>query len=119
MSTETSDYEDQLNRLRGFVDERDWSQFHDPKNLAMALTGEVGELVEHFQWLSNEESDALPPETREQVRRELADVQIYLMLLADRLNVDLMGAVNAKIRENARKYPAEQVRGRSNKYDDL
>ena len=57
MSASTSDYDDQLNQVRGFVDERDWSQFHDPKNLAMALTGEVGELVEHFQWLTNEESD--------------------------------------------------------------
>ena len=101
------------------MSERDWSQFHSPKNLAMALTGEVGELVEHFQWLSIEASDALDNDTRNDVRRELADVQIYLMLLAERLDIDLMEAVSEKIEENAVKYPVERARGRSDKYSDL
>ncbi|MCS4503956.1 nucleotide pyrophosphohydrolase [Arhodomonas aquaeolei] len=112
-------YRELVDALRAFVDERDWSQFHSPKNLAMALTGEVGELVEHFQWLSGEDSDALDPETRAEVRRELADVQIYLMLLANRLDIDLMDAVRDKIPENAAKYPAERARGHSRKYDRL
>lgn len=116
---ETPEYQDLIRQLRGFVDERDWSQFHSPKNLAMALTGEIGELVEHFQWLSSEASDALDATTRHDVRRELADVQIYLMLLADRLDVDLMQAVADKIEENALKYPAHRARGRSDKYDKL
>ena len=116
---ETPEYQDLIRQLRGFVDERAWSQFHSPKNLAMALTGEIGELVEHFQWLSSEASDALDATTRHDVRRELADVQIYLMLLADRLDVDLMQAVADKIEENALKYPAHRARGRSDKYDKL
>lgn len=119
MSTKASGYENVLDRLLGFVNERDWSQFHSPKNLAMALTGELGELVEHFQWLSCEESDALDAATLDEVRRELADVQIYLMLLASRLDIDLMDAVSKKIEENAGKYPVERARGRSNKYNDL
>ncbi|MEX0607123.1 MAG: nucleotide pyrophosphohydrolase [Halofilum sp. (in: g-proteobacteria)] len=119
MSTETNEYEELLGRLRNFASERDWSQFHTPKNLAMALTGEVGELVEHFQWLSSEASDSLDAEAQREVRRELADVQIYAMLLADRLGIDLMEAVRDKIEENEGKYPAERARGRSNKYNDL
>lgn len=106
-------------RLQHFVDEREWSRFHSPKNLAMALTGEVGELVEHFQWLDGEASEALEPGTREAVRRELADVQIYLMLLAGRLDMDLLEAVDDKIDENESKYPADKARGRSDKYTNL
>ena len=106
-------------RLQHFVDERDWSRFHSPKNLAMALTGEVGELVEHFQWLDGEASEALEPETREAVRRELADVQIYLMLLAARMDMDLLEAVDDKVDENDKKYPADKARGRSDKYTNL
>ena len=119
MPTKTSEYKKVRDRLLEFVSERDWSQFHSPKNLAMALTGEVGELVEHFQWLSIEASDALDNDTRNDVRRELADVQIYLMLLAERLDIDLMEAVSEKIEENAVKYPVERARGRSDKYSDL
>ncbi len=119
MSTESDDYKELLGRLRAFVGERDWSQFHTPKNLAMALTGEVGELVEHFQWLDAAASDSLDADTLREVRRELADVQIYAMLLADRLGIDLMEAIRDKIEENEGKYPAEQARGRSNKYNDL
>jgi len=108
-----------LERLREFVSERDWDQYHSPKNLAMALTGEVGELVEHFQWLTESESRELPETTVQAVREEIADVQIYLMLLADRLGLDLLDAVDDKIRTNEAKYPAHLARGSSRKYSDL
>ena len=100
-----------------FRDERDWAQFHSPKNLAMALTGEVGELVEIFQWMTEEESrragDA--PETAAHVRQELADVLIYLVRLADVLGVDLDAAVRDKLADNARRYPVEAARGHNRK----
>ncbi|WP_440997262.1 nucleotide pyrophosphohydrolase [Arhodomonas sp. SL1] len=119
MPEKTNPYPELLDELRAFVKARDWSQFHSPKNLAMALTAEVGELVEPFQWLSGDESDTLDSATRAEVRRELADVQIYLMLLADRLDIDLMDAAGAKIEENAGKYPIDRARGRSSKYNEL
>lgn len=94
--------------LQDFVRARDWEQYHSPKNLAMALTGEVGELVEIFQWLTEEQSRSVArnPETAEAVRDELADVLIYLAELATALDVDLNEAVTAKIAKNAIKYPA-------------
>ncbi len=100
-----------------FATERDWVQFHSPKNLSMALTGEVGELVEIFQWMSPEQSQAAArdPETAQAVRDELADVLIYLVRLADVLGVDLDAAVRDKLRANARRYPADQVRGSNRK----
>lgn len=108
-----------LERLRHFVSERDWEQYHSPKNLAMALTGEVGELVEHFQWLTEAQSRELTGTELQAVREEIADVQIYLMLLADRLGLDLLDAVDDKIRINEDKYPAHLARGSSRKYSDL
>ena len=105
-------------RLAAFAAARDWEQFHSPKNLAMALSVEVAELVEEFQWLSEPESKALDAERRERVRLELADVFIYLLRLADRLDVDLMRAADDKIALNERKYPAERVRGDARKYTE-
>ncbi len=94
--------------LQQFVRARNWEQYHSPKNLAMALTGEVGELVEIFQWLTEEQSRSVAhnPETAEAVRDELADVLIYLVELAAALGVDMNEAVTAKIAKNAIKYPA-------------
>lgn len=94
--------------LQAFADERDWNRFHSPKNLAMALTGELGELVELFQWLTEDESRALArdPARRVALEDELADVQIYLVRLADVLGVDLDAAVRAKLAKNRLKYPA-------------
>ncbi|MGO8755592.1 MAG: nucleotide pyrophosphohydrolase [Gallionellaceae bacterium] len=110
---------DQLKeRLRHFVAERDWDQFHSPKNLSMALIAEAAELVEHFQWLTEEQSANLPPEKLAEVELELADIQIYLVELADRLQLDLMAAVEKKLAINARKYPADKVRGSSKKYTE-
>ena len=104
--------------LRQFAAERDWDQFHSPKNLAMALTVEAAELLEHFQWLTEGTVAELPLETRALVREELADVLLYLVRLTDKLEVDLMQAAREKLELNARKYPAEQVRGSSKKYTE-
>ena len=105
-------------RLREFANERDWDQFHSPKNLAMALIVEAAELVEHFQWLKEEESSSLPPDKLIEVEHELADIQIYLIRLADKLDVDLMKAVASKIELNEKKYPADKARGSSKKYTE-
>jgi dCTP diphosphatase len=105
--------------FRAFVAERDWEQFHSPKNLAMAMAGEVGELLEHFQWLSEDESRQLDPETLQQVTHEIADIQVYLATLSDRLGIAIGPAVAAKMQLNAAKYPPELARGRATKYDRL
>jgi NTP pyrophosphatase (non-canonical NTP hydrolase) len=104
--------------LRTFARERDWDQFHSPKNLSMALIAEAAELVEQFQWLTQEESRNLPEEKLIEVEEELADILIYLVRLADKLNVDLIEAVRKKIKINEQKYPAEKVRGKSKKYSE-
>jgi len=98
-------------RVAAFAAARDWDQFHAPKNLAMALIAECAELVEHFQWLSAEDSAALTEEKRTAVRLELADVLIYLVRIADKLDVDLLEAAREKIAINEKRYPAAQVRG--------
>jgi dCTP diphosphatase len=105
-------------RVAAFAAARDWEPFHSPKNLAMALSVEAAELVEEFQWLTEEQSRALDPERRERVRLELADVFIYLLRIADKLGVDLLAAANDKIVLNEKKYPAERVRGDARKYTE-
>ena len=105
-------------KLRIFVAERDWDQFHSPKNLAMALSVEASELMEHFQWLTEAESRSLAPEKLAAVRDEMADVLVYLVRLADKLDVDLLDAAAKKIAKNAEKYPAAKVRGSMKKYSD-
>lgn len=105
-------------RLRDFARERDWEQFHTPKNLAMALTVEAGELQEIFQWLTEAQSRELNEKQRVQVKEEVADVLLYLCRLCDVLSIDLQEAALAKLARNAEKYPAEQVRGSSAKYTD-
>src|SRR5262245_5832418 len=106
-------------RLADFARERDWEQFHSPKNIATALSVEASELLEIFQWLTEEQSQELPSKTMERVREEAADVQLYLVRLCDLLNVDLAAAVDAKLAANARKYPAHKARGNSKKYNEL
>lgn len=106
-------------RLRRFAAERDWDQFHAPKNLAIALAVEAAELLEHFQWLKEEDSRQLAPEQLAKVREEMADVLLYLIRLADKLDVDLVQAAADKIGRNAQKYPADKARGNSKKYTDL
>jgi len=105
-------------RLRRFAAERDWERFHSPKNLAMALAAEAGELLELFQWLTQDESVSLDERKRREARHELADIFIYLLRLADRLDVDLLQAAAEKIELNEAKYPADRVRGDARKYTE-
>ena len=112
------DFEAMARVLRRFAAERDWDQFHSPKNLAMALNVEAGELLEHFQWLTPEQSQALPPAKLARVAEEIADIQAYLVRIADKLDVDILDAVERKIRQNEAKYPADKVRGDARKYDE-
>lgn len=104
--------------LREFARERDWEQFHSPKNLAMALAAETGELVELFQWLSEEQSACPDPARKQRMGEEMADLLIYLVRLADRLDLDLEQAVHQKLQQNRDKYPASRVRGDARKYDE-
>ncbi|MCA1248077.1 nucleotide pyrophosphohydrolase [Massilia sp. MS-15] len=104
--------------VRTFVDERDWDQFHTPKNLACALSVEAAELLEHFQWLQHGRIEELGADKLVQVRHEMADVLVYLVRLADKLEVDLFAAVQEKMVLNREKYPAEQVRGDARKYHE-
>lgn len=105
-------------KLQAFADERDWDQFHSPKNLSMALSVEASELIECFQWLTEEQSQKLSPEQRQAVIDEMADVQIYLLRLATKLDVNLLEAAEQKIVKNAGKYPADKVKGSSKKYTE-
>ena len=107
-------------QLRSFAKERDWDRFHNPKNLVMALTAEVGELVELFQWLRPEQADVImgSPRSAARVREELADVFIYLLRLAEITGVDLAEAATEKLALNARKYPADKVRGSALRHDE-
>lgn len=107
------------NGLRKFAIARDWQQFHTPKNLAMALSVEAAELLEHFQWLTAEQSQRLDARTRRAVADELADVLLYLTRLADVLEIDPLAAARRKLRLNAKKYPVAKARGNARKYNDL
>ena len=102
-------FSDLQERLRQFADERDWEPFHSPKNLAMALSVEAAELLEHFQWLSESESANVSEQTREEIAAEIADIQIYLAMIAGKLGIDIDQAVHQKIAANALKYPPGQV----------
>jgi dCTP diphosphatase len=105
-------------RIAAFIDERDWEQFHSPKNLAMALSVEVAEIVEHFQWLTEEQSRNLPPEKLAEVREEIGDVLIYLTELADKIGVDPVEAAKAKLEINRQRYPTELTKGKASKYTE-
>jgi len=98
-------------RLLEFANERDWVQFQSPKNLSMALAGEAGELLEHFQWLTQAQSMALSEQKKQEVAFELADILNYLLRIAERLDVDIIDAANRKMDLNEERYPADQVRG--------
>ena len=106
-------------RLREFAKERDWDQFHSPKNFSMAMIVECAELVEHFQWLTDEQSKNLSADTLDEVSLEMADIMIYLIRLADKLDVDLLETVNRKMKLNAEKYPVDKAKGLATKYNKL
>jgi dCTP diphosphatase len=105
--------------LREFAAERDWDKFHSPKNLAAALSVEAAELLERFQWLTEDESRTLPPAELVKVREEMADVLNYLVRLADKLDVNLLEAAREKMTVNAQKYPVEKSRGSAKKYSEI
>ena len=110
---------DQLaGELESFAKERDWNQFHTPKNLAMALTAEAGELLEIFQWLTPEQSRSLDRKKQEELADELGDILIYLVRLSSVSGIDLLGAARAKLEKNKQKYPAPKVKGDPRKYTE-
>ena len=119
MPSKTPDLKDIARRLEDFNRERDWEKFHSPKNLAMALSVEAAELLEVFQWLSEEQSKRLSPEALAAVSEEAADVLLYLIQLSDKLDIDLIAAANKKLVVNAQKYPVSKARGTSKKYTKL
>lgn len=106
-------------RLRDFASARDWIQFHSPKNLAIALSVEAAELLEHFQWVSDNDSLNMPEEKLSKIDEEIADVFLYLIRLADMLKIDLIKAADRKIEVNSQKYPVKKSRGSAKKYTEL
>jgi len=105
--------------LTRFIVERDWDQFHSPRNLAVALAVEAGELLEHFQWTTEEQSKALAQDERHAVAEEMADVFLYLLCLAEKIDVNLLEAAERKLETNRGKYPVEKAKGKSTKYTKL
>lgn len=111
--------EELVQSIRDFARDRDWNKFHSPKNLAMALSVEVAEIVEHFQWLTQSQSDELDREKLAQIEEEIADVMIYLTRLADRLGINPIEAAKKKMQLNEKKYPVEKAKGTAAKYTEL
>ena len=105
-------------KLRDFAKARDWEKFHSPKNLVMAMSVEASELMEHFQWRTQEESRNLDRETREKVKQEIGDVLVYLVRLADQVGVDPVQAAEEKISLNEARYPEDKVKGSAKKYNE-
>ncbi len=114
-----SDLQSLTQALRDFAKEREWEQFHSPKNLASALTVEASELLEHFQWLTEDQSRNLSSEKNAEVAAEAADVLLYLLQLCDKLQIDLVGAARSKLALNAEKYPVARALGSSKKYTEI
>jgi NTP pyrophosphatase (non-canonical NTP hydrolase) len=115
-----SEIENLLQKIRQFRDERDWMQFHSPRNLAVSISLEAAELLEHFQWITDEKTSAqVAEEKKEAITTEVADVAIYLLEFCDNLGIDLQQAIEAKLQLNAEKYPVEKARGNSLKYTEL
>lgn len=108
-----------IKKLRKFAEERDWEQFHSPKNLAMALAVEVAEIMEQFQWLTEEQTRKLDPEALQKIKDEIGDVQIYLARLADQLGLSPIEAAEEKLKQNAKKYPPDKAKGIAKKYTEL
>ena len=119
MAKNTDSLEYLKEQVARFAAERDWDQFHNPKNLAMAVAAESGELLEHFQWLTPEQADSLSTAERDEVALECADVLLFLLRLCDRLGIDLAAAARRKLVLNASKYPVDKSRGRATKYNKL
>ena len=108
-----------IQQIRDFNRERDWAQYHSPKNLVMCLAAEVGELLEPFQWLTEQRSQDLPPAKKAAVEEEIGDVTICLLNLADKLGIDIVEAATRKLEQNKIKYPVHKAKGRADKYTEL
>ncbi|MBU1043592.1 MAG: nucleotide pyrophosphohydrolase [Candidatus Omnitrophica bacterium] len=108
-----------ITKIKQFRDDRDWLQFHDPKNMAISIMLEASELLEHFQWKTKEEVDAYIANHRESVQEEIADIAMYLFELSDNLGIDLIAAMEKKLKKNAVKYPVDKVKGSHKKYNQL
>ena len=108
-----------IEKIKKFRDERDWMQFHDPKNMSISIIIEAAELLEHFQWKTKEEVKKYVGENKEEIRDEIADVALYLFELADNLGIDLLKAMENKLEKNKKKYPVEKAKGRHTKYNKL
>ncbi len=119
MKRQTDSLHSLREQLGKFAAARDWDQFHNPKNLAMALAGEAGEVLEHFQWLTFDQAANLPRATRAEVALECADVLLFLLRLCDKLDIDLAAAARKKLALNAKKYPVKKARGKATKWDRL
>jgi len=118
MSSDLNELYELKQRLREFAEAREWDQYHSPKNISMALSVEVSEIVEHFQWLTEEQSKNLPKDKLAEVESELADTFIYLIRLADKLDIDLLKAAENKIELNEQKYPVDKAKGNARKYTE-
>ena len=118
-SANMSDIEKIIERIKVFRDERDWMQFHDPKNMAVSLMLEASELLEHFQWKNKKEVEKYVKKNKEEIQDEIADIALYLFELTDNLGIDLLDAMEKKIIKNEKKYPVEKARGRHTKYTKL
>ena len=114
-----SDLTGTIEKIKKFRDDRDWMQFHDPRNMAISIIIEATELLEHFQWKSRAEAEEYVIKNRDSVEEEIADIAIYLFELADNLGIDLLDAMNRKIEKNAQKYPVEKAKGNAKKYNQL
>ena len=108
-----------LNKIKKFRDERDWMKFHNPKDMAVSIIIEAGELLEHFQWKTNEEAGSYVKKHKSEIADEIADVGLYLFELADNLNIDLLKAMSRKLEKNKKKYPVRKSRGTARKYNRL
>ena len=106
-------------KIKKFRDERDWMQFHDPKNMAVSIILEASELLEHFQWKTTEEVEKYAKQNHAEIKDEIADIALYLFELADNLDISLISAMEDKLKKNAMRYPIEKARGRHTKYDKL
>ena len=115
----SNDLEYILNKIKKFRDERDWMQFHDPKNMAISIILEASELLEHFQWKTKAEVEEHIKKNRVRVEEEIADIALYLFELADNLDINLLKVMEKKIKENARKYPVDKAKGNAKKYREL
>jgi NTP pyrophosphatase (non-canonical NTP hydrolase) len=114
-----SEVKEIIEKIKNFRDERDWMQFHDPKNMSISITIEAAELLEHFQWKTKEEVIKYVEENKEEIQDEIADIALYLFELADNLEIDLLNAMEKKLEKNKNKYPVEKAKGKHTKYNKL